>query len=175
MHEFRPRIPLSRKWIVSIHVHAFERQNGWTSAIKWFEGIENENEWWTTVESRRSSCDTILSFLLDWFVALIITARKRSLRRLCFYRCLVCPRGGGHVWQGGMHGRGGMCGRGVCMAGGACMVEGMHGRRCAWQGARMPPRGYDEIRSMSGRYASYWNAFLFLLRPLLNPQFFAYV
>ena len=22
--------------------------------------------------------------------------------------------------------------------------------------------GYDEIRSMSGRYASYWNAFLFL-------------
>ena len=25
-----------------------------------------------------------------------------------------------------------------------------------------PPSGYYEIRSMSGRYASYWNAFLFL-------------
>ena len=36
----------------------------------------------------------------------------------------VGMHGGGHVWQGGMHGR------------------------------------YYEIRSMSGRYASYWNAFL---------------
>ena len=26
--------------------------------------------------------------------------------------------------------------------------------------------GYDEIRSMSGRYASYWNAFLFSVRTL---------
>ena len=24
--------------------------------------------------------------------------------------------------------------------------------------------GYDEIRSMSGRYASYWNAFLFIFK-----------
>ena len=139
MHEFRPRIPLSRKWIVSIHAHAFERQNGWTSAIKWLEDIENENEWWTTVESRRSSCDTILSFLLDWFVALIITARKRSLRRLCFYRCLSVH--GGHVWQGGMHGGGGMCGRGCAWQGGMhgvgqCMAGGVHGR-----GACMPPQG----------------------------------
>ena len=80
----------------------------------------------------------------------------------------MCGRGacmaGGHVWQGGVHGRG------------ACMVGGMHGRGCAWQGGHAcPPRGYDEIRSMSGRYASYWNAFLFLLRPLLNPQVFAYL
>ena len=48
------------------------------------------------------------------------------------------------------------------VAGGVCMVArghvwllgGMHG----WQGACV---GYDEIRSMSGRYTSYWNAFLF--------------
>ena len=39
---------------------------------------------------------------------------------------------GGHAWQG------------VCVAGG-----GIHGR-------------YYEIRSMSGRYASYWNAFLLI-------------
>ena len=31
----------------------------------------------------------------------IITARKRSLRRLCFYRCLSVHRGWGHAWWGG--------------------------------------------------------------------------
>ena len=57
---------------------------------------------------------------------------------------------------GGMHG-GGPCmaggharwGQGACIAGGGCVAEGgMRGR-------------YYGIRSMSGRYASYWNAFLF--------------
>ena len=201
---------------------------------------------------------------------LLITARKRSLRRLCFYRCLSVHGGGGGMrgcsqgvacvvaptgeggmrgcsrgeggmrgcsWggmhscsQGGMHGcsggghvwllwgacmvapGGGMCG---CSGGafmvapgghgcsrGACVVApgghawlllgGMHG--CSWGGvcgcsgggghAWLLPGGqrvwllqrggmcgcsrgggvrgfFDEIRSMSGRYASYWNAFLF--------------
>ena len=45
---------------------------------------------------------------------------------------------------------------GVCGCEGACMVEGMRGGRGACA-------GYDERRSMSGRYASYWNAFLFIL------------
>ena len=55
-------------------------------------------------------------------------------------------RGGrGHVW--GVCMAGGMCGRGVCMVGG----EGMHGRRDG---------------HCCGRYASYWNAFLLLFRPL---------
>ena len=51
----------------------------------------------------------------------------------------VCGRG--RVWQGDVHGRGAcVVGRGPCMAGvGAC------------------------IRSISGRYASYWNAFLFFV------------
>ena len=73
-------------------------------------------------------------------VICIVTTRKRSLRRLCFYMCLsvhgegwhawqgACVAGGcmagGHVWQGGMHGgvwhvwRGGVHGKGACMAGG---------------------------------------------------------
>ena len=60
--------------------------------------------------------------------------------------CVACMTGGihggghawrGHVWQGGVHSRG------ACVAGG-----GVHGR-------------YYKIRSMSGQYASYWNAFLF--------------
>ena len=73
---------------------------------------------------------------------------------------------GGHVWQG------------ACMAGGVCMA-----RECVWQGVGMAGRlcgrgdmhgrgafmaggmcvgGMHVIQSMSGRYASYWNAFLFL-------------
>ena len=98
------------------------------------------------------------------------TARKRSLRRLCFYRCLsvhrggvdgrgVCVAGGMHGGEGGygvgmcgrgggMYGRGGgMCGRGACMTGGhvwwgSCMVGGgVHGRGHVWQGACMHGRG----------------------------------
>ena len=49
----------------------------------------------------------------------------------------VCGCGGMHGCRGGVHG-----------CGGACVVAG---QVCV---------GYDEIRSMSGRYASYWNAFL---------------
>ena len=68
---------------------------------------------------------------------------------------------GWHVWLlwGGMRG----CSGGVMhgCSGGACMVApgghvwllvgGMHGCSCGF---------FDEIRSMSGWYASYWNAFL---------------
>ena len=78
---------------------------------------------------------------------------------------------GGHAWFylggcvvlfGGMHGfiwGGGMCGfiwGGMHgFLGGVCMVflGGMRGFFSFF--------GYNEIRSMSGRYASYWNAFLF--------------
>ena len=61
----------------------------------------------------------------------IVTARKRSWRRLCFYRCLSVHRGA---------------------------VRG--GRACVAHTPPPPGRHY-EIRSMSLRYASYWNAFLF--------------
>ena len=92
----------------------------------------------------------------------IFTARKRSLRRLCFtpvcqsfcssggrryfYRTAVCEgmhgssRGGGvggHAWQGGH------VWQGACMTGGLWVVGAMdgrgwmHGRGCVWQGACM--------------------------------------
>ena len=102
--------------------------------------------------------------------------------------------GGGHAWQGGMHGRGacmagghawqgacmvgGVCGRGhvwgvhsgghawqgACMAGGicvagGCMTGGVHGRGHACH-THHPPDTMRYGRSMRGRYASYWNAFL---------------
>ena len=134
----------------------------------------------------------------------MITARKRSLRKVMFLQVSVIHsvhRGGvrgfigGHAWfySGGMHGfiSGGACMvlfRGACVvlfgghawfySGGACVVlfgghawfysGGMRG--FIWGGVHGFIRGgmrgffsffgYNEIRSMSGRYASYWNAFL---------------
>ena len=57
-----------------------------------------------------------------------------------------------------MRGRG-ACVMGVCMEGGMHGGGGVHGRGYVWQGG-VHGRGGGEIRSMSGRYASYWNAFL---------------
>ena len=77
--------------------------------------------------------------------------------------CVVAPGGvGGHAWLL----LGGAC---VVTPGGVCMVAlgGMHG--CSggrawllWGGVHGCSRGgmhgfFDDIRSMSGRYASYWN------------------
>ena len=76
----------------------------------------------------------------------------------------VCMVAGGHAWLlGGVHGCQGMHG---CR--GACVAVGVRGCGvCAWwQGGACV--GYDEIRSMSGRYASYWNAFLFNILKKVN-------
>ena len=71
--------------------------------------------------------------------------------------------GGRGVWAcmvvGGMHSGGGMCGGGgACVvAWGTCMVAQSHACMVAGGGCMR----YNEIWSMSGQYASYWNAFLF--------------
>ena len=49
------------------------------------------------------------------------------------------------------------CPQGDMHGSGACMAGAGH----AWQGACMVGGGVHGIRSMNGRYASYWNAFLF--------------
>ena len=92
-------------------------------------------------------------------------------------------RGGMHGFiQGGMHGfiQGGMHGfiRGACMVlflggvhgfirRGVCVVLFGGGMRGFIRGGGVRGFfsffGYNEIRSMSGRYASYWNAFLLVL------------
>ena len=85
----------------------------------------------------------------------------------------------GVCMAGGMHGRGVCVWQGACMAGvcvcvaggmhgrghvwqGVCVAGGMHSRDHVWQqgmhGTHVPPLArYYEIRSMSGRYASYFN------------------
>ena len=77
-----------------------------------------------------------------------------------------CPWGA-RAWQGacmagGMHGRG-HAWWGACMVGGCAWQGGVCSGGHAWQGACVV-RGvhgrYYEIQSMSGQYASYWNAFL---------------
>ena len=76
-----------------------------------------------------------------------------------------CPQDGACM-AGGVHGRG-HAWQGACMAGGVCVAGGVHGRGACMAGAcvaggafMLPPTTrYYEIQSMSGRYASYWNAF----------------
>ena len=65
----------------------------------------------------------------------IFTARKRSLRRLCFHRCLSVHRGGGL----------GICPGGLCPGG--SLSRGMY--------VMETPHTV-----ISGWYASYWNAFM---------------
>ena len=94
---------------------------------------------------------------------MIVTARKRSLRRLCFYRCLVCPTGGGNLggcaWfysggcvvlnSGGMVVLFGGQFRGACVVLnlGACVV--LHGFiRGHWFYSGGCFFGYNEIRSI---------------------------
>ena len=100
-----------------------------------------------------------------WF----ITARKRSLRRLCFYTCLsFCPQGesdsrgclipGGLVW-GGCLLPGVWSGGGVPAPGGSGPGSAWsQGKGGAWSRGVWRPPSWDGY--CCGRYASSWNAFL---------------
>ena len=109
---------------------------------------------------------------------------RRACVVLCGGACVVLwgacvVLSGGHAWfylgerawfyLGGVHGFiwgacvalfGGAC---VVLCGGACMVlcrGGMHGFIRGGMCGFFSFFGYNEIRSISGRYACYWNAFL---------------
>ena len=67
----------------------------------------------------------------------------------------ACRAGGAMSGRWGMCGKGAYMARGICGDGrGACMA----GQVCATQ--LPPPSRHYGIQSMSGQYASYWNAFL---------------
>ena len=84
--------------------------------------------------------------------------------------CVVAWEGVRGCSGGGMRG----CSGGACMVapGGACMValEGVRGfpGGHAWFFGGGVRGFFDEIRSMSGRYASYWNAFLFIYNSIYD-------
>ena len=110
-------------------------------------------------------------FQLKLICYVFFTARKRICGKVMFLQASVILLTGGlrgwwggmcgcwgglHGFLGGMHG---FLGGHVWFFWGVCMVffggmPGFFGGVCI---------GYDEIRSMSGRYASYWNAFLFFI------------
>ena len=78
-----------------------------------------------------------------------------------FSQVFVCPEGDMHGEEGDVCHEGVMCGKGVCVWWrGLCMAKGVCGEwgggGHAWQGACVA--GRDD--HCSGRYASYWNAFL---------------
>ena len=112
----------------------------------------------------------------SWYTTemLIVIVRNISCGKVMFSQ--VCVKNSVH--REGMHGRGGLCvveggmccKGGACMAKGACMARGMHDKGGhAWQGEGVMCGRRDS--HCSGRYASYWNAFLFPFRfRRLDPQ-----
>ena len=115
----------------------------------------------------------------------LITGRNEVVAKVIFLHLSVshsvhegaCVAKGGHAWRGG----------GVCGEGGhawqrrACVAKGGWGacvaKWGAWQGGHAWQRGHvchtqptplptttRYSRSMRGRYASYWNAYLFRMR-----------
>ena len=102
-----------------------------------------------TISNWASKFDCRIEWNMPWQ---IITARKRSLWRLCFYTCLsvhrkgrpgqVPPQAGTPPWAGTPPGWVHPPGRYTPLG-------------------RYTPGACWEIRATSGQYASYWNAFLF--------------
>ena len=72
------------------------------------------------------------SFIITVHMIILISASERSLRRLCFHRCLSVH--GGVLCPGG------------CLCPGGVSVQGETSRA-----------------GTCGRYASYWNTFLFIV------------
>ena len=108
-----------------------------------------------------------LTDLLTNIKIYLITARKRSLRRLCFYTCLsFCSQGGEYLGRyppGQVHPQTGTP-RQVHPPGRYTPQAGTPPRQVHPPG-RYPsaPTVHAGIRSTSGPYASHWNAFLLFL------------
>ena len=85
------------------------------------------------------------------------------VKGVCVVKGVMHGEGDVHGKEGGMCGKEGMHGKsGVCVVKGACMVKGGHAWRKGGGVCGMhAPSSTRYGRSMRGRYASYWNAFLF--------------
>ena len=93
----------------------------------------------------------------------LITARKRSLRRLIFSQVSVCPQGGLSLCPGGVSVQGGLC-LGVSVQGGLCPGGGLCLGGISVQGeslssGSLSSRGVlchgDPLYGSQRRYASY--------------------
>ena len=71
---------------------------------RWCDGRVVERKQWNLQDTPEAKDEVQNGDRLDTSIPygkFLFTARKRSLRRLCFHRCL-CPRGGGGSLAGGM-------------------------------------------------------------------------
>ena len=135
---------------------------------------------WTTTRKTSLFCLILSSYEFSLSCLNVITARKRSFGQgniftpVCHSvhrvhdRGGACMRGEGRVWLGGCAWWGHACPGGVHGRWWRCMPGSMHGQGPACPGGmHAPPSPRPDTtrygRSMSGRYASYWNAFLLLL------------
>ena len=96
----------------------------------------------TKTTKKDCKCHLFVSYKSMYEVG-IITARKRSLRRLCFHRCLPVHRGGGvqAQAQGKVSPQGVSMPRGVCLGG--CPGPGPRGVS-AWGRGLSTPRGVSQ-------------------------------
>ena len=101
---------------------------------------------------------------------LIITTRKRSLRRLCFHRCLSVQRRGSLSSQVSVRG---LCPGGICPGGSVsrgCLCPGGYLSSGGGSLSRGSLSGGSMSMSMSVMiHHSYWNVFLFRINSLLLP------
>ena len=139
-----------------------------------------DNNWWKYfMDDASVTCNLSTYSSAVWLYAIAVwviflpPATKLRLGNIFTSVCQeFCPQRGVHGTVGGMCGRGhawqgvcmagGMHGRGVCMAGGMC--GGGHAWwGDAWQGGHVWQGGMCGRKNGNcrGRYASYWNAFLF--------------
>ena len=86
----------------------------------------------------------------------IITGRNEVLAKVIFSQACVCPQGGLQFFGWGVEGA--VKGDPPIFLGGEFFFD-----FCFLWGYTPPPRPDTGIRSMFGRYASYWNAFLYKL------------
>ena len=81
--------------------------------------------------------------------AIIFTARKRSLRRLCFLQVSVCPQGGGVPAPGGVTALGGclLSARGSLVPG-ECLLPGGACSQGVWSGGWVHAPGRSSLRGV---------------------------
>ena len=93
---------------------------------------------------------------------------QTKFAKVMFLQVSVCPHRGGRAWfysaWGGV--RGFIWGGLAWFYSGGCAWFYLGGGMCGF----FSFSGYNEIRSMGGWYASYWNAFLFILNLKPHPE-----